>query len=157
MDDQQKIQDGEIVEEDVKIETVDGSSVILNLESLIKNNVASIEKLTDELRALRNMFTDSFANDPVYKGLEEKAKEANKAKNSTKQQLLKQPSVMQAADKIRTITAEIKEKKDSMSDYLLEYSRMAGVNEIEGHDGEIREIIHQAKLLKKSSKEPRKR
>lgn len=127
--------------------------VLFSLESLIKNNIASIDKLTEELKQLRNMFADSFNNDPVYKENEQKAKEAAKVKNTTKQNILKQPSVAQTADKIKTIGAELREKKNSLSDYLLEYQRMANINEIEGHDGEIREIIHLAKLIKKNSKE----
>lgn len=128
------------------------ADVLMSLESLIKNNIASIDKLTDELREHRAMFTDSFANDPVFKELEEKAKEATKAKSSTKQQLSSQPSVRQLADKVKTISSELKEKKLSLSDYLLEYQRMSGVNEIEGHDGEVREIVNAARVVKKTSK-----
>lgn len=130
----------------------EGAHILLSLESLIKNNIASIDKLGVELKQLRQMFSDTFTNDPTFKENEEKAKEATKVKNTTKQNILKQPSVVQMADKIKTITAELREKKNSLSDYLLEYQRMAGVNEIEGHDGEVREIIHLAKLIKKSAK-----
>lgn len=131
----------------------DSAEVLLSLESLIKNNIASIDKLTEELKGMRQMFADAFINDPTFKELELKAKEAVKAKSSTKQQLLKQPSVMQLADKIKTISSELREKKDSMSDYLLEYQRLSGTNEIQGYDGEVREIIQQAKVIKKSSKQ----
>lgn len=149
--DDQNIQDGEIVNE-TPVVSNDGAEVLLNLESLIKNNVASVDKLTEELKTLRQMFADAFNNDPTYKELEEKAKEAIKAKTSTKSQLLRQPSVMQAGEKIKSISSEIREKKDALSEYLLEYQRLSGVNEIEGHDGEVREIIHSAKLIKKASK-----
>lgn len=149
--DDQNIQDGEIVNE-TPVVSNDGAQVLLNLESLIKNNVASVDKLTEELKTLRQMFADAFNNDPTYKELEEKAKEAIKAKTSTKSQLLRQPSVMQAGEKIKSISSEIREKKDALSEYLLEYQRLSGVNEIEGHDGEVREIIHSAKLIKKASK-----
>ncbi|MEK7092599.1 MAG: hypothetical protein AAB907_03165, partial [Patescibacteria group bacterium] len=143
--------DGEIVETSPTTSSND-AQVLLNLESLIKNNVASVDKLTEELKALRQMFADAFNNDPTYKELEEKAKDAIKAKTSTKSQLLRQPSVMQAGEKIKSISSEIREKKDALSEYLLEYQRLSGVNEIEGHDGEVREIIHSAKLIKKASK-----
>ena len=149
--DDQNIQDGEIVETSPTTSSND-AQVLLNLESLIKNNVASVDKLTEELKALRQMFADAFNNDPTYKELEEKAKDAIKAKTSTKSQLLRQPSVMQAGEKIKSISSEIREKKDALSEYLLEYQRLSGVNEIEGHDGEVREIIHSAKLIKKASK-----
>lgn len=130
----------------------DQAEVLINLESLIKNNIASIDKLTAELREMRAMFTDSFANDAVFKELDEKVKAAAKAKSSTRQQLASQPSIRQLVDKIKTASTELKDKKLSLSDYLLEYQRLTGVNEIEGHDGEVREIIQVARVVKKTSK-----
>ena len=41
--------------------------------------------------------------------------------------------------------------KEGLSDYLREYQRLSGSNEIEGEDGELREIVYTAKLVKKSA------
>ena len=57
------------------------------------------------------------------------------------------------AQKIKDFNTDLKEKKTALSDYLLEYQRMSGATEIEGHDGQIREIINNAKLIKRSSRE----
>ena len=59
--------------------------------------------------------------------------------------------MVETANKAKSINADLKEKKQSLSDYLLEYQRMAiDVNEIEGYDGEVREIVHLAKVVKKA-------
>ena len=43
------------------------ATVLLSLEELIRNNIDSIEKIQLELRKQREMFDDSFNNDPVYR------------------------------------------------------------------------------------------
>lgn len=125
--------------------------VLINMEGMIKNYIASIDKLSDEAKKLKEMLDDIFANDPVYQEHLEKAKEATKLKTATKLQILKQPQAADLNEKIKSLKSQIKESQESLSDYLQEYQRMSGVNEIEGEDGEVREIIYTAKLVKKSS------
>ena len=38
--------------------------------------------------------------------------------------------------KMHELTAEIREMNDALSDYLREYGRLSGTNEIEGDDGD---------------------
>jgi len=57
------------------------------------------------------------------------------------------------AQKIKDFNTDLKEKKAALSDYLLEYQRMSGATEIEGHDGKVRDIVNNAKLIKRSSRE----
>lgn len=157
MDDTQKQSEpveAEIVEETtvVTAPTDTSASVLLSLEEMIKNNIAAIDKLSAELKEKRNMFIDSFQNDPTYKEHEEKAKEANVTKQQTKQQILKQPAVMQMAEKIKSMTADLKERKAALSDYLLEYQRMTQATTIEDLEGNVREIVNDAKAVKRSSK-----
>lgn len=145
--------EGEITEDSNSQPSItDQSSVITSLDNLIKSHIATIERLSVEIKKQREMVNDTFANDAVYQEQERKAKEATKLKNATKQQLLKQPSILQIINKLKGMTVELKEKQSSLSDYLLEYQRMTGVNEIEGEDGEVREIIHVAKVVKRTSK-----
>ncbi len=130
----------------------DTAEVILNLESLIKNHDANIEKLKIELKKHKEMLADILANDPTYKLHEQKAKEANKVKLMTRMQILKRPDSADLVNKMKNIQSEIKELSASLSDYLREYARLSGSNEIEGEDGEVREIVYVAKLVKKKSK-----
>lgn len=127
----------------------DQSTVLLSLDEMIKTHIQSIDRLRNELKEQKQMFEDGFVNDPAFRELSLAAKEAADLKSATRQQLLKQPTVATLSSKIKSISSEIKEKKLALSDYLLEYQRMAGVNEIEGYDGEVREIVNEAKLIKK--------
>lgn len=132
--------------------TNDSAEVLLNLEKLIKNHDASIDRLKTELKKYREMLADILTNDPTYKLHEEKAKEANKIRSMTKMQILKKPDCADLAGKIKNMQTEAKELAASLSDYLREYARLSGTNEIEGEDGEVREIIYVAKLVRKKSK-----
>lgn len=126
-----------------------GGEILINMEGMIKNHLSSIDKLSQELKKYRDMLNDIFANDPTYKEHSEKAKEASKVKQGTKAEILKRPQAKELSEKVREIRLEIKELELALSDYLQEYQRMSGVNEIEDEDGEIREIFYVASLRRK--------
>lgn len=128
------------------------ATVLLSLEQLVKNHIASIDKLKEELKKQKQMLEDGFMNDAVYQEHLRLAKEAIKVKSATRAQITKQPQNVILSNKIKTMTAELKDKQFALSDYLLEYQRMTGINEIEGEDGEVREIVNSAKVIKRAAK-----
>lgn len=132
-------------------DTDNSSQIILNMEGLIKNHITTIDKLSEELKKHKEMLDDIFSNDKTYQEHSEKAKEAGKIKQATRQQILRQPQAGELDKKVKEFKAQLKENQQSLSDYLQEYARMSGVSEIEGEDGEVREIVYSAKLIKKSS------
>lgn len=146
-------ENGSEIQSSVATEPLVGdSAVLLNLEELIRNHIHNIEKLKEEHKKLKEMFEDAFANNPVYRENAEKAKEAAKIKATTRQQIASQPSVINLANKIKEFSLEIKERQAALSDYLLEYQRLTGSNEIEDANGQILEIVNSAKLVRRSAK-----
>lgn len=131
---------------------VGGGEIVLNLESMIKTTMAALDRQSQESRKLKEMLDDILNNDPGYAEAVEKTKEATKVKQGEKARVLKQPQAKDLDDKLKNLKSEIKENQAALSDYLQEYARMAGVNEIEGEDGEVREIVYTAKLIRKSFK-----
>lgn len=127
-------------------------NVLLDLENLIKTHITNIDQKKDELKKLREMLTSALSNDETYSIHEEEAKKAAKLKNATKLQILKLPANAQLNERVKGLGADVKELDESLSEYLREYQRMSGASEIEGNDGEVREIIYIAKLIKKSSR-----
>ncbi len=158
MDDTNKVQNNDIVEADIVEETTDAdaasgdATVLLSLDSMIKSHIKSLDTLSGELKLKRQMLEDTFANDPTFKTHADEAKKAAKIKAETRSQIMKQPQVAQLANKVKELSSEIKTRKLELSDYLLEYQRMSGVNQIEGEDGDVREIVNEAKLIKRASK-----
>lgn len=164
MDDQQDSHNDEevVVEETTETVEIEATSldsqatgqaaVLLNLQDMIKGHIESLDRLRIEQKKQREMFEDSFNNNPTYRENAEKAKEAIKVKATTRQQIASQPSVIAIANKVKALGQDIKERQAALSDYLLEYQRMTGANEIEDNEGQIREIINSAKLIKRSTK-----
>lgn len=131
---------------------VGSGQILINMESLIKSHISSIEKLQEEMKKHKEMLDDIFANDETYQEHLKIATDAGKVKNTTKAQILKRPQAADLDKKVKDLKAQIKENEVSLSDYLQEYARLSGVNEIEGEDGEVREIVYTAKLIKRSFK-----
>lgn len=130
--------------------TTPQANVIIELESMIKSHLSSIDKIEVEYSKHKGMLEDIFNNDPTFKTHAENAKEANRIKSKTKNEIMKQPQVADLAEKVKGMKQELNELQSALSDYLREYQKMSGVNEIEGEDGEVREIIYVAKLVRKS-------
>ncbi len=155
-DSDQPIQDAEIIEPQIVPANGqskgDAAQVLLSLEQLLKTNISSIDKLKEELKIQKQMLADVFASSEVYKEHEKQAKEAAKIKGQTKLQILKQPAVVAINNKIKSMSSDIKERGASLSDYLKEYQRMTGANQIESDDGELLEIVQTAKVVRKSAK-----
>jgi len=137
---------------DPEIPQDNGAQVLLDLETLIKTHIANIDKGKAELKKQREMLASVLENDETYRLHNDEAKKSAKTKAQTKYQIMQQPQNKALSEKVKTIAAEIKEQDGALSDYLREYQRMSGSNEIETDDGQIREIVYVAKLVKKSSK-----
>lgn len=125
-------------------------AVLQNIENLIKSHIAQIDRIKVETKKHREMMADVLNNDAVYKEHDQKAKEAAKVKMQTKSQIMKQPNMMALSLKVKDNRASLKDLEGALSEYLREYGRLTGSNEIEGEDGEVREIVFSAKLIKKS-------
>lgn len=150
-EEKQEVVDGEIVSPSSLETPNEDVTVLLSLEQLIKSHISTIDKLSIELKKHKEMLEDSYNSDAVYQEHALAAKEAAKVKAQTRSQIMKQPANVVLSNKIKSMSAEVKEKKLSLSDYLLEYQRMTGINEIEGEDGELREIVNVAKAIKRST------
>ncbi|MCL5409330.1 MAG: hypothetical protein M1607_00540 [Patescibacteria group bacterium] len=128
------------------------ASIVLDLERLIKSHLTNIDQLRDELEKQQGLLDDIFNNDATYKEHTEQAKEAARVKSATKQQILKQPQAADLSNRVKTLKSELKELQGALSDYLQEYRRMSGASEIEDDNGEVREIVYTAKLVRRLDK-----
>lgn len=129
-----------------------GATVLMELETTIKNHISSIDKNKAELKKQREMLESALLNDETYRLHTEEAKKAAKTKALTKYQIMQLPTNKILADKIKDLSVQTRELDSALSDYLREYMRMSGTNEIETDEGEVREIIYVAKLVKKAAR-----
>ena len=125
--------------------------LLIRIEEMIKTHISQIDNLQEEITKRRDMVNDIFGNDEVFNEHDKVAKEAAKIRSTTKAQIMKRPDVADLSSKLKELKSEQSGLKEGLSDYLREYQRLSGSNEIEGDDGEVREIVYTAKLRKKSS------
>jgi hypothetical protein len=123
------------------------AATMLNLEELIKNHIDSIDKLKEELKTAREMFEDSFNNNPTYREHLDKVKDVQKAKNSVRAEIAKQPSVAILEQKVKDIRFDISEKGKTLSDLLQDYKDQTGATSIETRNGKVLEIVSTSRLV----------
>lgn len=126
----------------------ESASTLLNLENLIKNHVQKINELKVELKKVREMYNDSFNNDPLYQEANIKAKDVVKSKNAVKNSISKQPSVAALAQKVKDIRFDLKESQTTLSDLLCDYKEQTGATQLELFGGQIADIVQVAKLVR---------
>lgn len=149
------VKDADIVEDagtGLEMPPDNGATVLMELERTIKNHISDIDRKKAELKKQREMMESALLNDETYRLHTEEAKKAAKVKGQTKLQILQLPENRLLSEKVKDLASEIRELNGALSDYLREYQRMSGSSEIETDDGEVREIVYVAKLVKKASR-----
>ena len=120
--------------------------VIIELENAIKDHIDNIAKLKDELKKKREMLQSALLNDETYRLHNEEAKKAAKIKANTKFQILLIQGNKKLAEDVKELSSQVKEADGALSDYLREYNRMTGSDEIEAHDGKRWTIVKKYKI-----------
>lgn len=124
---------------------------LLDIESAIKTRITQLERFREDIKPIKEMLESYLDADLEYAELTEAAKEAAKKKSSRKKDLLSTPNGKEIMQKMDAIKDKMKEYQESLSYYLAEYQKMTGANEIEGEDGELRQIVYVAKLVRKTN------
>jgi len=159
MNDNQKadIQDQEATDA-TSIETTEEqvSDVVetqLSVENLIKTFISKIARLKEDLKPLNEMLNDLLGSSEEYRNAADEAKEASKKKSAIKMKILSTPEGKAAQDKVTGLKGELKEAQEALSSYLADYQRLTGSSQFEGEDGELRQIVYVAKLVRKTNLE----
>lgn len=130
------------------------ASLLLKIEEMVKTHLTQIDTLAEDISKHKDMLDDILANNQTYQEHDKIAKEAAKIRSKTKSEIMKGTQAADLSSKLKTLKSEKKELEEGVSDYLREYQRLSGLNEIEDASGEMREIILVPKLVKKSTFRP---
>ena len=126
----------------------------IDLVSVINDHVAHIDQLKKQAKELKDMLDSLYQNDTTYQTHDSAVKEAVKIRNATKKQIQKLPQAADLVARVTDLKGQMKEYADNLSDYLKEYARSTGSTTIESSDGELRQIVYVAKLVKKNDFRP---
>jgi hypothetical protein len=152
MDDQTQQPTQQPLDSDEINEEVNGeANTLLTIQSAIKTRITQIERIKNDLKPHKEMIDSFLGGDETYVKLAELAKESSKKKTAYKNQLLQDPSAAQISTQIDSLKEQLKDLQEGLSYYLREYQRLTGANEIEGSDGELRQIVYNAKLVRKTA------
>lgn len=135
-------------------DTPNDAILLVRIEEMIKTHIAQIDKLGEDISKHKDIVDDIFTNNETYQQHDKLAKEAAQIKSKTKAEIMKMPSVLDMVNKLKALKSEKVELQEGLSDYLKEYQRLSGLNEIEGEDGQVRQIVYKASLVKKSAYRP---
>lgn len=149
MADEQKVEDPQD-----SVPAGNDAVLLVKIEEMIKTHIAQIDQLQEDITKRKDMENDIFGNDETFQEHDKIAKEAAKVRSATRNQIMKRPDVADLSAKLKELKSEQKELKEGLSDYLREYQKLSGSNEIEGDDGQVREIVYTARLVKKSEFRP---
>ena len=159
MDDKTQLEDSsqEVVDvistEDSTEQIPDNVRTQISVEQLIRSYISTIARLKEDLKPVKEMLNDLLDNNEEYQLAATEAKEASKKKSVVKKNILSTPAGKMANDKLSGLKNELKEAQEALSTYLTEYQRLTGSSEIEGEDGELRQIVYAAKLVRKTNLE----
>ena len=142
----------DIFQTPVATDGAQAANTILELESTIKNTISVMDRNKEELKKYKEMIESALTNDERYREADLKVKELAKEKSKAKANVMQNQATRNIGEKAKELSIEIKEANLGLSEYLREYQHMTGQSEIEGDDGEVREIVYTAKLIKKQKK-----
>jgi len=121
---------------------------IINTESLINSASSRLNDLSYEVKEYKAMLDEILENDSEYQEIDKEAKKQGKLRAVSRQKALNTPAAKTNIDKLKETQTQLREVKTALSDYLAQYVKISGSNQIEGPDGVVRRIIYTAKLVK---------
>lgn len=121
---------------------------IINTESLINTASARLNDLTYEAKEYKAMLDEILESDTEFQEIDKEAKKQAKLRATARQKALNTPGAKTNIDKLKETQSQLKEVKIALSDYLAQYVKISGSNQIEGPDGVVRQILYTAKLVK---------
>ena len=132
-------------------EQLNEASELLDLEQTIKTYYQGVQSKREEMKQYKEMITDTFANDKTLAESEEKMKSLKMESNKIKVQLAGTSAVIEAKQKLKELTSEVRDLDKALSKFLLQYRDVAQTNQIMVREGEMYQIVQSAKLVKQTA------
>lgn len=116
------------------------------LEELTQRTVKTIAGYKEDLKEKTKKLKDMLSSFPEYAALEEEIKEAQKRKKQARAKAMGTQALYDLDSEIKQIRAHLKSEQLSLSDYLLEYEKQSGANQLSLFDGTHAEIVKTATI-----------
>ena len=97
------------------------------------------------------MLESNLENDSAYQEASKLTKEASKKKQEEKARIVRQPEVEKIYAHVKDAQTQLRDMRTSLSNHLQNYSKLSGTNQFEDEEGQVREIVYTAKVVKRSN------
>lgn len=117
------------------------------LKGLIQRLSVQLDEVKEKQKELKQRLKNIFDNDSQLNDFEEQAKNAAQAFKKRKQELSDSPEGKEVRGKIKEFGEEIRDIEESLTNSLLSYYQMTGIQSFDTETGEEREFKLKARLL----------
>ncbi|MBI4136731.1 hypothetical protein HY469_01595 [Candidatus Roizmanbacteria bacterium] len=123
------------------------------IDYLVKQMSADLDRLGEQIKEQRQMVTDAFKNDSHYQELTEKIGDLNKQRMAVQKELSGNDAVKRAKEELLELNNQRKELVNKLSDYLRQYVETFNSKTLEDLEGNLKEIITQYRLVRQKKAE----
>lgn len=120
------------------------------VENSIRNHNRMLAEVKDNLKKLNEMLKSYLENDDEYREAAKNAKDAAAKKSAIKQRLLSRPEANNIPAKLEETKNQKHELEEALSYYLSQFRELSGTNEFEDENGDLKQIVYVAKLVKRT-------
>ena len=125
-----------------------GQGILFSLEEMTVKSVGTVQDLRDEIKQYRDMIEDGYLRNIAYQDQAKRVKEEQDKLAKVKIAIDVSGGNGELKMKLQSLMDELKEKTGSISEYILEISRITGEDSIDV-DGVLYDIVKSARLVKR--------
>ena len=121
------------------------------VDFLVKQLSADLDKLSEQIREQRQMVKDAMASDSRYQELSAKIQDLNKQRQAVQKELSSSESLQKAREELEELNNQRKSMQSKLSEYLRQYIETFNSKTIEDLEGNLKQIITQYKLVRQKT------
>lgn len=126
------------------------ADTLYSVENAIRNHNRQLLEVKENFKKLNEMLKSYLENDDEYREASEAAKNASAKKSAIKQRLLSRPEANNIPAKLEEVKDQKRELEEGLSYYLTQFQQLSGTNEFEDENGDLKQIVYVAKLVKRT-------
>ncbi len=114
----------------------------------ITNRLKIINDISDEIKKVKAIYTETLEEDQSYIELQEERKKIREQSRTQKLRALNNPNFSEYELQLKELREDMKENKEILAQELADYYKESGKMEIVDEEGHTRRIVFSAKLVR---------
>lgn len=114
----------------------------------IQNRIRIIDDIRDEIKKLKDQYTEVLEEDQSYIELQEEKKKVREQNRTQKLRIMNNPTYNEYELQLKELRQDMKENKEILAQELADYYKESGKMEITDDEGNTKKIVFSARLVK---------